>query len=92
MPQTTPDTHVPPHRNRALRIAVGITAGFGPLFLFALLISQMSWFAPRVGVSEAFVSNNIRSIVAVGLLGSFGVSYALLALAKRLFPSSRTAA
>jgi hypothetical protein len=92
MPQTTSDTTVPRRSlNRKLRLVVGITAAFGPLFLFVILINEAWWIAPRVGLSETFVSSNLRRIVAIGLLGSFAVSKLLIALTKRAFPPSRTA-
>jgi hypothetical protein len=80
------------HRSRKLRLLAAIAAGFGPVFLFVVLLNQAWWLAPKVGVSEAFLSKNIRWVVVVGLWVALGVSYLLLALMKRVFPPSRTAA
>jgi hypothetical protein len=43
--------------------------GFGPLFLFVVLVNEAWW---------------IRCIMIVGLWVSFAISYVLLALAKRV--------
>ena len=93
MPQTTSGTDVPQRSgNRALRFVFGIIAAFGPPFLFVILINEASLIAPKVGLSESFVPNNFSWIVAIGFQGSLGVSLLLLALAKRAFRASRTAA
>lgn len=73
-----------------LRLVVGVTAAFGPLFLFAVLIDKASLIAAKLGLNETFVSANMRWIVAIGLLGSLAVSHLLLLLARRAFPSPRT--
>lgn len=92
MPQNTSITTPQRDRRRTLRLLVGISAGFGPVFVYILLVNQAWRLVPKVGISEAFLSKHIRWIAVVGLWIALGMGYALLALMKRVLPPGRTAA